>query len=277
MSWALKLERSKDFLYVMGLLRFIAAGSERSDRVLKLTSQAIQLNILDYTAWEVRREVLLALTDSNGVLGHSELEFVATCANRDSKNYQLWHHRRFVVQHLLNDPSKELAWVDGILQDVDAKNYHAWSHRQWVVLEWDLYDGELEWTTGMLERDLRNNSAWNHRYLVASRESLEHYITFAESEIKFALDMIDRVPSNESAWNYLLAIVRATRSWVLARERVERLAREPFNCRFAKVYLMWCWSMTDGDNSHLIQQAAASLSEQDTIRAEFWKTFRGPM
>lgn len=47
------------------------------------------------------------------------------------KNYQVWHHRRVIVEWL-NDPSEELNLTAKILSH-DAKNYHAWQHRQWVI------------------------------------------------------------------------------------------------------------------------------------------------
>jgi len=51
--------------------------------------------------------------------------------------------------------------------EADAKNYHVWSYRQWVVRRFDLWEkGELESTEEMLKKDIRNNSAWNHRWFV---------------------------------------------------------------------------------------------------------------
>lgn len=55
---------------------------------------------------------------------------------------------------------------------IDSKNYHVWSYRQWLVRRFDLWEqGELEATEKLLEEDVRNNSAWNHRFfLVNGRE-----------------------------------------------------------------------------------------------------------
>lgn len=49
----------------------------------------------------------------------------------NSKNYQVWHHRKVIVEWL-QDPSEELAFTETILCK-DAKNYHAWQHRQWCI------------------------------------------------------------------------------------------------------------------------------------------------
>jgi len=49
----------------------------------------------------------------------------------NSKNYQVWHHRKVIVEWL-KDPSEELAFIETVLSK-DAKNYHAWQHRQWCI------------------------------------------------------------------------------------------------------------------------------------------------
>lgn len=50
-----------------------------------------------------------------------------TFAEENPKNYQIWYHRRAIVEKL-NDPSRELAFTATVFQ-VDAKNYHAWAYR----------------------------------------------------------------------------------------------------------------------------------------------------
>lgn len=137
---------------------------------------------------------------------------------------------------MLGDPARELAFVEATL-DKDAKNYHTWAYRQWVLSYFGgwpgavpaadapgagkypaLWDGELAYTERMMERDVRNNSAYNHRWFcVFGRQlhgkaelpsDLEH---LRDSEIayvrcthaRFAWRQIDRAPNNASAWSYL--------------------------------------------------------------------------
>lgn len=51
--------------------------------------------------------------------------------------------------------------------EADAKNYHVWSYRQWLVRRFGLWDvGELAVVDGLLQADVRNNSAWNHRWFI---------------------------------------------------------------------------------------------------------------
>lgn len=68
--------------------------------------------------------------------------------------------------------------------ELDSKNYHVWSYRQWLVKRFDLFDKpeELEWTHSMIEEDVRNNSAWNHRY----------YLVVGGREEKPSADLVNR-------------------------------------------------------------------------------------
>ncbi|RVW28593.1 Protein farnesyltransferase/geranylgeranyltransferase type-1 subunit alpha [Vitis vinifera] len=107
--------------------------------------------------WHFRRLILEAL---NADL-HEELNFIKKVANGNPKNYQIWHHRRWVAEKLGSDAtSKELDFTKKILS-LDAKNYHAWSHRQWVLQELGGWEDELDYCKQLLEDDIFNNSAWN--------------------------------------------------------------------------------------------------------------------
>lgn len=74
-----------------------------------------------------RRDILRALNTNL----YEELEYTEEIICRNPKSYQVWHHRRVIVEWL-NDGSKELALTEQVL-NMDAKNYHAWQHRQWAI------------------------------------------------------------------------------------------------------------------------------------------------
>lgn len=64
------------------------------------------------------------------------------------------------------------------------------------------YDGELEYADSLLEKDIRNNSAWNQRYFVL-QNTTKFEPEVIDREVDYALAKITIVKKNESAWSYL--------------------------------------------------------------------------
>ena len=84
---------------------------------------AKRLTAVFFASRHYRRLLLDALkSDLN-----EELEYTEDAARDTPKNYQIWFHRRAIVDRL-RDPSRELQFTFDILLE-DAKNYHAWGHR----------------------------------------------------------------------------------------------------------------------------------------------------
>lgn len=108
------------------------------------------------------------------------------------------------------DLAKELAFTAEIFRD-DAKNYHTWAYRAWLISHFgissslspttdaddgiaaatasaassyidEIWHAELGFTTDLIGQDARNNSAWNHRWLVlfgsawATSQSAQPYV-----------------------------------------------------------------------------------------------------
>ena len=83
-------------------------------------------------------------------------------------------HRRTIVL-VLGDHWRELPFISRALA-LDSKNYHTWAYREWALCEFfsrgetregaekDVWDGERSYVEGLLAEDVRNNSAWNHRF-----------------------------------------------------------------------------------------------------------------
>jgi protein farnesyltransferase/geranylgeranyltransferase type-1 subunit alpha len=98
-----------------------------------------------------------------------ELRLMDELAIKFLKNYQVWHHRQLIVT-LTRKPKAELDFIAKALSGDDQKNYHTWSYRQWLLSyfndEEDLWSKELDFVDMMLSNDIRNNSAWHHRFFV---------------------------------------------------------------------------------------------------------------
>lgn len=203
--------------------RGVVKTGEKSERVLKLTEHIIRLNPAHYSAWQYRYETLLAVNASL----QAELELMDELAVAFLKTYQVWHHRRLLLM-LTRKPAPELAFIEKSLK-VDAKNYHTWSYRQWLLAFFnddDLWDGELDFVDMMLAQDIRNNSAWHHRFFVVFESGLREGETdrgrIVRRELTYVKQNISLVANNPSAWNYLRGILDTNK---LPYSRVEDFVR----------------------------------------------------
>ena len=143
----------------------------------------------------------LVLLDLNYDL-NKELEYVTKIGDDNPKNYQIWYHRKWVVERVKNFEN-ELTFTATQIED-DSKNYHAWAHRQWVVETNNLWEQEYEYIDTLLKADLRNNSAWNQRYFVITKNNKETKTTeLIQKEIQYSIDYIRKAPNNQSPWAYL--------------------------------------------------------------------------
>jgi protein farnesyltransferase/geranylgeranyltransferase type-1 subunit alpha len=65
---------------------------------------------------------------------------------------------------------------------IDDHNADFSINRQWVVQKFNLWDDELGYVEDNLRIDVRNNSAWNHRF----------FIVFSRPEVTIGNDTIER-------------------------------------------------------------------------------------
>ena len=183
----------------------------------------------------------------------AELAWLNGISLKHIKNYQIWHHREILLERIAaganciesHSPrlskSGEAGFSKAQLKDIlegefdflaemfaqDYKNYHVWSYRQWLVKRFSLWDaGELEEAERLLRKDVRNNSAWNHRWFVVfgkygkavkskkgkstdeqqSTEEIPEAVWIREYE--FVKSAIRLTPQNESPWNYLRGLIQ---------------------------------------------------------------------
>lgn len=76
-----------------GLLRAVLASGERGSRALTVTEGAIESNMADYTAWQVRWECLQAAGLGEPLL-RREMGHLEEIGAANPKNYQIWNHRQ---------------------------------------------------------------------------------------------------------------------------------------------------------------------------------------
>lgn len=211
--------------------------------------------------------ILDALNDNSLLL--NDFEYTDDLATENSKNYQIWHHRQWLVTKL-NDPSRELEFTAVLIQ-ADSKNYHAWSYRQWVIKTFGLWEKELAYLDYLLMQDLRNNSAWNMRYFVFTHAP---QCTSLEHEINTAFTWIAKSPNNQSPWNYIKGLF-AKRDYAefpqVEAKAVEALDKYPI-C--PNTYSLLIDILERKNNADALTTAQAHCdklaSHLDTVHKKYW-------
>lgn len=146
------------------------------------------------------------------------------------------HHRQVLMAsraHFPTIPTKELDFLMEMFAQ-DSKNYHVWTYRHWLIRHFQLWDlpRELEDVESLIKADVRNNSAWNHRYMLrfgpredapaagmvnagsamsADEKGILTVVDedLVDGELEFAKAQILRAPENRSAWWYARGVLRA--------------------------------------------------------------------
>lgn len=199
--------------YAAVQLRMLSLNSVRlnlgdlSETTLTLTREMISMNNSSYTAWALRRKCLEE-QDDTGIL--QEVGFVDDWCEKSPKNYQVWFHRRWLVEALLHRGLKSIPDLISSecsalkrLIDTEPKHYHGWGHRMYIANLFSLFEShsELEFSIRYISQDVRNNSAWNHR-----RRAIRNHPYLLNDEIGFAVSQISLCLGNESAWVYLRSL-----------------------------------------------------------------------
>jgi protein farnesyltransferase/geranylgeranyltransferase type-1 subunit alpha len=72
------------------------------------------------------------------------------------------------------------------------------------------WTAEIEYINDLLEADVRNNSAWNQRWLVTHRGSKSKPLPVetASDEVNFVISKAQEDPYNESPWRYFIALIK---------------------------------------------------------------------
>ncbi|PVG01386.1 protein prenylyltransferase [Serendipita vermifera] len=211
-----------DYKDAMDYFRGITAIGEHSERVLKLTEHIIRMNPAHYFVWQYRYDTLMELQSPL----EEEMKLMDELALLHLKHYQVWHHRKLITLKL-KKPGRELTFIAKVLA-VDAKNYHTWAYRQWLLTYFDddeLWQFEMPFVNLMLDQDVRNNSAWHHRFFVifdsGARTGDEDREAVLRKELSYVKEKISVAPNNLSAWNYLRGILdKAKRNYGTLREFV---------------------------------------------------------
>lgn len=281
----------------MGYLRAAMAAQEHSERVLGLTEHIISMNAAHYTVWLYRASTLFALSSPI----NDELEWVNEVALENQKNYQIWHHRQLLIDHLYPTISSSESEINALGKSEvtfltkmfaeDSKNYHVWSYRQYLVRKLNLFNSdEIKSIEILLRQDVRNNSAWCHRFFIVffdpsystpGSKATEHDPKIPDEivdrEIEFAKAATFEAPQNQSPWNYLRGVLRKGGRKLVTLEgfaeefvKIPNEGEEDVKSSHALDFLADVWS--DEGKMDKANKALTLLGDKyDRIRKNYWE------
>ncbi|KAH9386727.1 protein farnesyltransferase/geranylgeranyltransferase type-1 subunit alpha [Nematocida major] len=154
----------------------------------------------NYTVWVDRRKILLGLPEAEYTL-QDELAWIKAKAADNQKNYQVWHHFKFVLRKTSHEISTDLEILELVKEE--PKNIHFWG--VFLACTQDV-PSALEYTKYFIEVDVRNNSPFSIRHTLIM-PLLKESADAVEKERAFLLGL-PILKRNDAYWNYVNAMDR---------------------------------------------------------------------
>lgn len=137
-------------------------------------------------------------------------------------------------------------------------------------------------TAEFISSDMRNNSAWNHRWFTLRRLfpscGKDEQLHLIREEADFALGYIERAPHNESAWNYLRGLFFSRGNWTTfplsdvpnVKVCCQKMWKgDAINCPFLVQFLA-DMKEREGDFQSALE-LLMHLRDIDEIRLKYWE------
>ena len=191
--------------YRQAMAAILSRRSEgrQDEQQLKLTGQVLLANPDLNTLWNIRRESLAVLAQTEAVWWRAELELTQQCLMTNPKSYGAWHHRWFCLDQAgeAADWEREVGLCDRFLE-ADERNFHCWDYRQAVAVRAGRgEEAELEFSREKINKNFSNYSAWHYRSKLLTRSGrLEEEVQHAELDLVQNAAFTD--PEDSSAWFY---------------------------------------------------------------------------
>jgi protein farnesyltransferase/geranylgeranyltransferase type-1 subunit alpha len=241
------------------------------------------MNPAHYTVWLYRGKILRELNKDV----YAELRWLEAVSFKHLKNYQIWHHRQVLMSSLPTVPPGETAFLTRILA-LDVKNYHVWTYRQWLCTHFASSmlssSAELASTEALIREDVRNNSAWNHRYFLRfgadelrlGKEEARKVVDedLIDQEVDYTKAKITLAPQNPSPWNYLKGVLRRggrsmTEEQEFAAGFVGDVNGDEVRSSHAVDWLAECFA-EQGESDRAKECLQALGRKWDPIRKNYW-------
>ncbi|RMZ78182.1 hypothetical protein DV738_g3965, partial [Chaetothyriales sp. CBS 135597] len=218
-----------------------------------------------------------------------ELDWLEGTSEQNLKNYQIWHHRQsllsayprsLITASFLHE--REIPFVTHILS-FDAKNYHVWTYRQWLCRYFPEFllppsptvtgrtqgsTSEIESVEVLIDEDVRNNSAWAHRYFVVFGFE-ELFVLEGGSRVDINTNIKTGVEKRLTTRKELFANIKATKGQGILKADEAVVQREIAYAK-AKIGLApqnpSSWNYLKG----VLRRAGTPLSDERACHAIDW-------
>lgn len=152
----------------------------------------------NYTVWVDRREVIRNISTDLHTYA-DELQWIKKQAAENQKNYQVWHHFKFVLSKIDHEISEDLEILK--IAKKEPKNIHFWGT---LLACSKKKESALEYTKYFIECDVRNNSAYSIRYSLILPILKNHKQRICDE--KCFLLSLPILKHNLAYWNYVTAL-----------------------------------------------------------------------
>ena len=264
----LKIKYTKREKKLLGIFLGVLQKKEISLRVYNLTSKVIEEFPSNYVAWLLRRKCLNEVKEINAL---DELNWLDKQIEENQKNYQIWHHRKLLIEKL-NDPFHEKKVLNNIFS-TEPKNFHAWSHRIWMIRRFNNTEGEFDFIEKMLEDDIKNNSVWNYRFFLIqfiNNNKIDKNII--ENEIKYAINKIKKCYLNECPYCYIRGFINKFGykydDFLFAKEELEKILKKNKNNSYGLNLLLDYYE--EEKNEEKFNETIEQLIKVDFIRKKYY-------
>lgn len=267
-----RIDYSEEFIIAHDYQRGIWNNNEiNTIRSLQLSAVCLRLNPANYTIWYYRRIILNELYWKNMIektkqqkqqqlddneydydndlqFFHNEMTLSSMLGGENPKNYQIWYHRRALLEKLMmsllltdNDNTvddmvvmtdhnnhnanilvllnkyyyNELEYIATVIRE-DGKNYHAWSHRQFVIIT--IATQIQPYIIENINNDNNNNDSNN-----TDSNDNDNNNDIWKYEMNFIIELIQLDHRNNSAWNqrWFISHHGQNKQYVLSSEQAD--------------------------------------------------------
>ena len=181
----------------------------------------------------------------------------------------------------------------------DSKNYHVWTYRHWLVRHFKLWDHprEIADVNTLIKADVRNNSAWTHRYMLRFGPRADDQFDagmahagdmsttpdakgrldvvdedLVDAELRYAQDAIVKAPENRSPWSYargvFLAGGRGLEEWEEFAGKF--VAGDVVKSSHALEWLADVYALNGERNGQAVDMLTLLKEKYDPIRKNYW-------